>query len=180
MTKSDSTILIIPGRQDSWPLHWQSLWEQRYWAYRVQQKDRMYPTPSTWLENLWHAIDMIDKEIILVAHSVSCHLVSQRFLQNKDNKKIKAALLVAPPNLDQWDTPTELLSFTPMIREKLPIRSILVASENDIYASIERSERLAHAWWSEFVSIGNKGHINTDAGFGDWPQGEKLLESLQD
>lgn len=178
MIKNDRTIFILPGRQDSWPSHWQSLWEQKYWAYRVQQRDRMHPSPSAWVENLSLAIDSCDKKIVLVAHSVACHLVSQRFLKNKDNQKIKAALLVAPPNLDQKDTPSELLSFTPMIREELPVKSILVASENDIYASIERSERLAHAWWSEFVSVGNQGHINTDAGFGDWPQGEELLHSL--
>ena len=36
----------------------------------------------------------------------------------------------------------------------------------------------ARAWGSEFVRLQNAGHINVDSGFGAWPLGLTLLQSL--
>ena len=37
---------------------------------------------------------------------------------------------------------------------------------------------MAKAWGAELVDIGDAGHINTSAGYGEWPAGERLLASL--
>ena len=36
-------LLIVPGWQDSEPMHWQSLWERKFSADRVRQKDWIHP-----------------------------------------------------------------------------------------------------------------------------------------
>lgn len=37
----------------------------------------------------------------------------------------------------------------------------------------------AERWGSRFVEIGRAGHINTESGYGPWPQGLELLHTLQ-
>jgi predicted alpha/beta hydrolase family esterase len=59
--------------------------------------------------------------------------------------------------------------------QKLPFPSIVVASSNDEHVSLERARAFAQAWGSRFVEIGAAGHINADSGYGEWPEGEKML-----
>jgi hypothetical protein len=58
---------------------------------------------------------------------------------------------------------------------RLPFPSLVVASVNDQYVSPERAKTFASSWGSEIVFLGNAGHINGDAGYGPWPEGEKML-----
>jgi predicted alpha/beta hydrolase family esterase len=60
----------------------------------------------------------------------------------------------------------------------LPFPSVVVASTDDPYASIERSRAFARAWGSQLTEIGNAGHINADTGYGAWPEGERMLEAF--
>ena len=45
--------------------------------------------------------------------------------------------------------------------------------------SLERAEAFARGWGSRLVTIGAAGHINTDAGYGEWPEGRRLLDELR-
>ena len=56
--------------------------------------------------------------------------------------------------------------------------SLVVASHDDPYGSLDFSRGCADAWGSRWVDIGPAGHINGDSGLGDWPEGKRLLESL--
>jgi predicted alpha/beta hydrolase family esterase len=80
--------------------------------------------------------------------------------------------------VERADMPEPVRSFAPVPLRPLPFRSILVASDNDEYITIDRAEAFARAWGSGLVRAGRAGHINTDAGFGAWPEGERLLASL--
>jgi hypothetical protein len=61
---------------------------------------------------------------------------------------------------------------------RLPFPSIVVASSDDEYVSPTRAALFADNWGSSLADIGNKGHINSDSGLGDWPQGYQLLQKL--
>lgn len=79
----------------------------------------------------------------------------------------------------EWaELPPELVGFRPAPCTPLPFRSVHGASENDPYINVEVARPLAAVWGSEFVALGATGHINTDAGYGPWPEGEALLKSL--
>jgi predicted alpha/beta hydrolase family esterase len=58
---------------------------------------------------------------------------------------------------------------------RLPFPSVVIASANDQYVAPARAQAFASAWGSEFVILGNAGHINGEAGYGVWPDGEKML-----
>ena len=68
--------------------------------------------------------------------------------------------------------------FRPILRHTLPFPSIVVASSDDLYMLPEDARALARAWGSRFVLLEDAGHINGDAGFGPWPEGERLLAEL--
>jgi len=55
---------------------------------------------------------------------------------------------------------------------------MVVASSDDPYCTPERAEAFARAWGSQLIHAGPCGHINVDAGFGPWPEGERLLAGL--
>lgn len=46
------------------------------------------------------------------------------------------------------------------------------------FAPVRTAGAYARAWGSEFVRLQNAGHINLEAGFGPWPLGLALLQSL--
>jgi predicted alpha/beta hydrolase family esterase len=62
--------------------------------------------------------------------------------------------------------------------KRLPFPTLVVASSNDPYGSADHARRCAKAWGSELVEVGEKGHLNSDSKLGDWPEGFRLLQSL--
>jgi len=67
----------------------------------------------------------------------------------------------------------------PIPIDKINFKTIVVASENDEWVSLERAKFFAATWGSEFISIGNAGHINTASGYGQWKQGLEILKMLR-
>lgn len=168
-------VLIVPGWGDSGPQHWQTLWEKANPGFRrVAQRDWQYPVRAEWVEALEQAIREATRPVV-VAHSLGCiavaHCADTRL-------SIRAALLVAPPDVEHPDFPPIIEGFTPIPRARLAFPSVVVASRNDPFSDFERSRALAQAWGSRFVDAGTCGHINADAGYGPWPLGEGLLAEL--
>ncbi len=173
----NSTILILPGIGNSGPEHWQSLWENANPLFaRVQQRDWDRPVCSEWLDVLEKSVAGAGANVVLVAHSLACALVAHWVVRT--NLKIKGALLVAPPNPDGPDFPKEAVGFSPLPLKPLAFPSILLASSNDPYGSLEFARFAATAWGSRFVNIGPAGHINSKSGFGGWNEGVSLLQQL--
>jgi predicted alpha/beta hydrolase family esterase len=92
--------------------------------------------------------------------------------------RIGGALLVAVVDPASLSFPSEAIGFAPVPRHRLPFQSILVASSNDPFGSVEYANRCASSWGSRFVTIGAAGHINTTGGFGEWEDGFSLLRTL--
>jgi predicted alpha/beta hydrolase family esterase len=61
----------------------------------------------------------------------------------------------------------------------LDFPSIIIASTNDPYATIDYAKSLAKAWGSAFVNVGDKGHINSASDIGSWEEGNAYLGQLQ-
>ena len=179
---NQSIFLILPGWQDSGSGHWQSIWLKKYSnAIKILQKDWMYPEKTEWVKTLNEYIkNYNDKEIVLVGHSLACatiaHWSNEYF--SKTSAKIKGALLVSPSDMDAPEFPKEIQGFSPMPLEPLNFETIVVASENDPYVSIDIAKHFADCWGAELINIGPHGHLNIDAGFGEWPEGESLLQKL--
>ena len=171
-------ILILAGLWNSGPQHWQTHWERKYPAWeRVAHRDWINPHCEEGVAELDAAIAACQGRPILVAHSLGCNLVTQ-WAKSGSPLKVAGAFLVAPSDADAPSYPGEVHGFTPMPMETLPFPSIVVASSNDQYVTLERARAFAQAWGSKLVEIGDAGHINGDSGHGPWPEGEAMLEEF--
>jgi uncharacterized protein len=171
-------ILIVPGLGGSGPHHWQTYLERSFpGASRVDQNDWDRPERAAWIERLTAAVEASPGGV-LVAHSLGCAVVAHAAAARPD-LPVAAALLVAPADVDrEHDALDHLGGFAPMPSTPLPFRSIVVASTDDPHMTFARARAFADDWRAEFVDAGALGHINVDAGFGPWPDGERILRSL--
>lgn len=177
---ADPRLLLLPGWLDSDAAHWQSRWEALHGGHRVIQDDWQWPRRGDWMARLDEVLLESDRPAVLAAHSLGCQLVAAWAAHSQHTARVRAALLVAIPDTERDDMPPNLLGWRPIIRERLPFASLAVISRDDPYCAPERAEQMARDWGSEAFDIGPRGHINGDAGLGDWPQGRSLLQTLLD
>ena len=179
MLTSDVRTLILPGWQNSGLAHWQSRWEALYGYERVQQHNWMQPLRGDWMTQLQEAVLAADKPVVLVAHSLGCVLTAAWAAHSQHTHRVKAALLVAPGDVERGaNLPEVLHGWQPIALQPLPFASTLVASRNDPFCTFERATFLAQRWGSTLVDAGEAGHINADSALGDWPDGLRHLHAL--
>jgi hypothetical protein len=178
MNRFKSTLLILPGLNNSGEGHWQTLWEHELGCTRVVQKDWDNPGMEDWIAAIEETVTSKNPgEVILVAHSLSCCSVA--FWAANYNHIIRGAFLVGPSDTEAPTYPPGTSGFKPMPMNRLPFPSLVVASSDDYYVSLQRARLFADAWGSEFVNIGPAGHINLASGFGHWPTGLDLLRKFE-
>lgn len=180
MRTSDVDILIVPGWSGSGPDHWQSRWERTLkTARRVDQKDWYAPDREAWVGRIIDAAVASNRPVVLVAHSLGVAAVAH-VAERIPKGFLQGAFLVAPADVDSasaWPE-TEGMTldastsgFAPLPRIAFPFPSLIIASSNDPYCSLDRAKALAGDWGSTLVEAGDVGHINTESGHGPWPDG---------
>jgi len=184
MKLADADILIVPGLGNSGPTHWQRRWGDRFrTAHFVEQAEWDRPKLEPWVATIERSIMMATRPVVVVAHSLGVLAVVHAAQRLKDTK-VRGAFLVAPPDLEGGTAPPETMAFAGVPEDPLPFPSMLVASTNDPYCSIERSAEFAIAWACDFHVAGDAGHINAASGHGPWPEGllmfTRLMQRLRD
>ena len=177
-TMNPHHVLILPGWQNSGPDHWQSRWEARYGYTRVEQHDWQRPLRGDWIARLEEVLLGLDGPAVLVAHSLGCIHTAAWAAHSQNTHRVKAALLVAPPDVERDDIRQMLPSWSPIPRQRLPFASVLITSHDDPFCTAARAESFASAWGSQFVPAGPRGHLNADSGLGDWPEARAQLLRL--
>lgn len=171
-------VLTLPGWQSSGPAHWQTLWEHAYGFRRVEQADWLWPRRGDWMARLDEVLLDAPSPAILVAHSLGCQLVAAWSAHSRHTGRVRAALLVAPPDTERDDLAPQLHGWRPMARQRLAFAATVVASSDDPFCSLPRARGLAGDWGATLVQTGPHGHLNGDSGLADWPQGLLLLRAL--
>lgn len=173
--------LILPGWNNSGPEHWQTRWEHLYGYHRVQQHDWAHPLRGDWTARLQDEILDSERPTVLVAHSLGCILAAWWASHSPvaaQPGRIKAALLVAPADVERPEAPHPLQHWLPIAQSRLPFPTLVVASSNDPYCSLPRAQHMAQHWGAACYNAGDLGHINDASGLGDWPEGHALLQHL--
>lgn len=176
------TTLLLPGLGNSGPEHWQSRWERADPTIRrVVQDDWATPRCGDWVARLSHVMHHVRNDVVLVAHSAACALVAHWAATAPAAQlgRVRGALLVAPADPLDSRFPVGASGFAPVPMEPLPFRSVVVASADDRYVTLARARELAHAWRSELVDAGERGHLDSASGLGAWNEGRRLLVCLQ-
>jgi uncharacterized protein len=176
-----ASIFLLPGWLNSGPSHWQSRWEHLHGCNRVDQHDWQRPLRGDWvarLEDEVLGIQAAPRSIILVAHSLGCHLVAAWAAASRHAGAVRGALLVAPPDVTQADLPPDLHSWRKPVLNTLPFPAVCVVSSNDPFASLDAGRATATAWGARCIELGAFGHINGDSGLGDWSAGHAMVLDL--
>lgn len=179
MRIADADILILPGLGNSGPGHWQLRWaEKMSTAAIVEQADWDDPDPEDWIDTIIQAVELAERPVVLVAHSLAVSAVV-RAAPRLPKGKVRGALLVSPPDLEfNAGVPEAARSFAPISRDPLPFPSLLVISTTDPFCTLERAADFAGAWGSDFHEAGEAGHINVASGHGPWPEGLLMFTRL--
>jgi predicted alpha/beta hydrolase family esterase len=166
-------LLVIPGLNDSGPAHWQS-WLQSHFsrhAVRVDQDDWASADLSRWSQRIEVTLARHPRSRwIAAAHSFGC-LALLRFLA-QGGEGVHGALMVAPADPAKFNVASK------MPHSHLSIASVLMASETDPWMNFESACAWARVWGSQIVSLGDAGHINSEAGFGPLPAAKTLVELM--
>ena len=115
--------------------------------------------------------------VVIAAHSLGCLLVVHWASLKRSN--IAGALLVAVPDPSSPAFPSEASGFAPVPDIRLGFPTVVVASTDDPYGTVDFARGCANVWGSRFVNIGAAGHINAASGLGGWPVGFELLAQLR-
>jgi len=174
-----TNYLIVPGLGNSGEEHWQTYFEKSGdHFHRINQQEWDAPDCGDWVSTIDLELQVYDPAtVVLIGHSLGCVTIAH--WAEKYNRKIKGALLVAPSDIEApvYDFPAT--GFSPIPVSKIGFKTIVVASANDPWVSLERAKYFAGNWGSDFINIGNAGHINTAAGYGPWQQGFDLLKLFE-
>jgi predicted alpha/beta hydrolase family esterase len=172
------SLVFVAGYLNSEPEHWQRIWyKQMQNTYFVEQDNWKYPNKEAWIERLDETLKQIDGDIIIVAHSLGCNTVVE-WANTNQNSHILSALFVAIPDTQREDFPQNIVGFEHPPMKQLWFPSLAVISENDPYASLERSKEIASIWGSKISLVGKKGHINLASHLGEWKEGKEILKML--
>ena len=180
MKSSETSILVIAGYSGAAAIgegHWQQRMVSKLSAAKiVEQDDWFYGSLSKAVGALVAAVKVTDRPVVFVAHSAGCILVAHAVGALRDAgviAQVKGAFLVAPPSQQELEKlePKIDAEMVKVPRDPLPFVSIVIASSNDHFSTLEQSADIASAWGSDFVNAGEQGHINIDSGHGPWPEG---------
>jgi uncharacterized protein len=172
-------VLIVPGLHDSGPAHWQTwLQQQSRRALRVRQRDWTDPDLERWSDRIAATIaSEPPARWIAVAHSFGCLALARHVARSRSgspdlHRPLRAVLLVAPADPSKFGVAPLLPA------ARLPLRSTVIGSETDPWMTGVEARRWAGLWGARFVSLGDAGHINAEAGFGPLPQAKAFVVAM--
>jgi uncharacterized protein len=166
------TTLIVPGLKSSGPTHWQTWLERRVaGSVRVSQRDWNDPHLPVWAGRVRREIVRAVGPVFIAAHSFGALAAVQAASDHAE--RIGGVLLVAPADPESF----RVAEFLPT--KSLGFPTIVVASTNDPWMSLDSAARWAGLWGADLINLGEAGHINGESGFGPWPEGLALLERLR-
>ena len=181
---SEAQVLILPGRGNSGPDHWQTHWEaQDPRLQRVLQTEWTTPQREDWVRTLADVLAQRQTPAVLVAHSLAVSLVNYLVaawpqLYPGRPLPVRGAWLVGPSDTEAADYPPGPIGFSPVLLNPLPFKTIVVASTNDPRVTLERATQFADAWGARLEVAGALEHMGSDSKLGNWPQGKVWLDEL--
>jgi predicted alpha/beta hydrolase family esterase len=185
VTLHDVTVVIVPGLREHVAEHWQTLLVRRLPCSRTVEPlahDKL--SRAARVAALDATLAQVEGPVVLAAHSAGVMIVAHwARLHGRDS--IVGALLATPADLEEpmpasYPTLAELREhgWLPIPREPLPFPAIVGASRNDPLARYERVAGFAASWGASLADLGDVGHLNPAAGYGEWPQALDLLAQL--
>lgn len=174
-------VLVLPGwpasALDPWPLAWAS--QPGYLC--VSQHDWQRPLRGDWLIRLEEAV-LAAPQVVVVAHDLGCIQLAAWAAHSRYTERVRAALLVAPLDVESQEMRERLSTWSPISRQRLPFKSgVIAAAYSPVDASqpaqAAGSQALAACWGAQWMGI-LAPLTPADRQSAAWPQGQALLHEL--
>lgn len=177
-----SKFLFLAGYGNSTGDHWQAKWFEQFTGSVWVEQDWEHPKRDDWVSAIHSVLEKTSEPVVVISHSLGglAFIEWANQFPNLLREKIRGAFLVALPDADAESFLTAIQGFADTPMNKIKVPTIMLVSQDDPYASFERSCFFASALGSELINLGDKGHINSAAGLGDWPDGESYLRTFVD
>ena len=171
-------FLILHGLEGSGPDHWQS-WlagRLREHGQRVSYPhlpDPFDPHPADWLRALDDELSLLDEPVVL-CHSLACLLWLRATARPASGRLASRVLLVAPPHRDDLEPVARFLDHGARPRDisRAAGETLIVCSDDDPHGPPGALPTYAEPLGIPAHVMPGTGHVNTDAGFGEWPEVE--------
>ncbi|SFB78236.1 hypothetical protein SAMN04488094_101470 [Tropicimonas isoalkanivorans] len=162
---------LVPGFKNSGPEHWQSHWQNSTPFFtRITHSHWTHRDIHFWIDAIRRLLAEVEKPVILIGHSLGS--LASACVIAEAHPRVAGGMLVAPAEPMRFEAEDQIP------HAPLPRPTVLVASHNDTLISLSRTQGLAQNWQSDFVDLGDAGHINSESGFGRWPYGLTILADL--
>ncbi|WP_321449499.1 alpha/beta hydrolase [uncultured Cohaesibacter sp.] len=166
-------FVLVPGFKNSGPEHWQTYWEREINLFcRIEQSRWDQRDIVLWIDAVGRLLTKRNRPAILIGHSLGA--LASACVIARGELNVVGGMFVAPAE------PMRFAVEERIPHENLGIPTVVVASHNDKLISFARAKGLADGWASDFIDVGEAGHINSEAGFGRWPYGLTILRDLAD
>jgi uncharacterized protein len=168
-------FLVLHGIEGSGPEHWQTWIARRLREHGAQVAypdlpEADAPRLERWLAALDDELARLPpEETTVLCHSLGGLLWLHHSSDERERADVARALLVAPPQPDV-EVPGST-GFRPVPLGRSAARETrFVCSTNDPWCPADASRRMAEAVGAPIDWLEHAGHVNTDAGYGPWPQ----------
>lgn len=185
-------VVILPGWADGVPDPWPRAWASLPGRRCVDQHEWRRPLRGDWLVRLEEAV-LDAAHVVLVAHNVGCIQLAAWAAHSQQTHRVRAALLVAPLDVEAPAVRERLPSWSPIARQRLPFKSWMIGPESqsdNAEPAISKpmgtwdpewAQALAKTWGSlwkpQWVAPqACAKHLPEQPG--DWPRGQALLHEL--
>lgn len=160
----ESRLVIVPGLHGSGAGHWQGwLHGQIDGSVRVEQDFWSVPDIDRWADRIAETVDALGPgPHVIAAHSFGW-LASLQAAARYPGLGIAQMLLVAPAD------PTRFGVASTLPQAPLAMPTCVVASDTDPWMAAARAHSWASLWGSDWINLGDAGHINVDSGHGPFP-----------
>lgn len=180
-------IILVYGYEGSGDGHWQRLLASDLRARGVSHSfpelsNPLAPEKDQWVAELRETVATAKGEpVTFVAHSLGCWAVDH-YVSEHGAAGVQGALLVAPPSPYLLFEAVQSFMPPPMAKAAwapIAARSLLIASDDDDYASSDEHAEIANALGIGHEVVRAGAHLNTDAGYGPWARPMEWLMSLE-
>ena len=170
-------FLILHGLEGSGPDHWQTwlVGRLRERGERVSYPhlpDPFDPHPADWLRALDDELSVLDEPVV-ICHSLAC-LLWLRAAARPTGRLASRVLLVAPPYRDDLPPVARFLDHGARARDvtRSAGETLILCSDDDPYCPPGAVTTYAEPLGIPAHVVPGGGHLNPDAGYGEWPDVE--------
>ncbi len=182
MLNSDYHYLLVPGyggiEMRHWMRHWMRILPK---VSIVKQQDFQKPDKDQWVDGLKKALGRIDgqQEVILICHSLGCITSFYAALEGELANNVVAAFMVAMPGETRPEHHDgRWTGFLPYPNNSTSLKSLMLASTNDEYCSVDEMTALSRQLNFELEFIGAQGHLGSNENLGSWERGQTYLNKM--